>query len=40
MNSAWMDEIVPLLEETKTAMVIIARETDDPDADQAAKMWG
>lgn len=40
MNSAWMDEVVPLLEETKTAMIIIARETDDPDADQSAKMWG
>lgn len=40
MNSAWMDELVPLLEETKTAMVIIARETDDPDADANAKMWG
>lgn len=31
MNSAWMDEIIPLLEQTGTAMVVIARETVDPD---------
>ncbi len=40
MNSAWMDELIPLLEEAQAAMVVIARETLDPDADQAAKMWG
>ncbi len=32
MNSAWMDEIIPLLEETQSAMLVIARETVDPDA--------
>jgi hypothetical protein len=31
-NSAWMDEIIPLLEETQSAMLVIARETVDPDA--------
>lgn len=34
MNSAWMDELVPLLERTRTSMVIIAREMEDPDADK------
>lgn len=40
MNAAWMDELIPLLEETKTAMVVIARETEDPDADPRSKMFG
>jgi len=40
MNAAWMDELVPLLEQTKTAMVVIARETEDPDASPQAKMFG
>lgn len=31
MNSAWMDELTPLLEETKATMIAIARETDDPE---------
>lgn len=40
MNSAWMDELIPLLEEAQAGMVVIARETMDPEADQQAKMWG
>lgn len=40
MNSAWMDELVPLLEATNTAIILIARETEDPDASQSDKMWG
>lgn len=40
MNSAWMDELIPLLEETQTGMVVIARETEDPDADARSKMFG
>lgn len=40
MNAAWMDEIIPILEETEAAMVVIARETDDPDADPRVKAWG
>jgi RecA/RadA recombinase len=32
MNAAWLDELIPLLEETQTTMVIIAREMADPDA--------
>lgn len=32
LNAAWMDELVPLLADTRIALVIIARETDDPDA--------
>jgi RecA/RadA recombinase len=40
MNSWWMDELVPLLEQTKCTMVIIARETEDPEADMWAKASG
>lgn len=36
MNAAWLDELIPLLEETMTSMVVIARETEDPDADPRA----
>ncbi|MDF2697891.1 MAG: recA protein, partial [Labilithrix sp.] len=32
MNAAWLDELIPLLEETRTTMVAIAREIIDPDA--------
>lgn len=32
MNATWMDEITPLLDETGAAMIVIARETEDPDA--------
>lgn len=31
-NAAWLDELVPLLDETKTSMLVIARETEDPNA--------
>lgn len=40
MNAAWCDELIPLLEQTGTAMIIIARETDDPDADPRMKRYG
>lgn len=40
MNSQWMDELVPLLEETRTAFIAIARETEDPEADANARQWG
>ena len=40
MNAAWMDEVVPLLEKAGAGMVVIGREMQDPDADQAAKDWG
>lgn len=40
MNAAWLDELVPLLEDTRTTMVAIARETEDPDADPWAKKAG
>jgi RecA/RadA recombinase len=33
MNAAWLDELVPLLEETRCAFVAIARETDDMEAE-------
>lgn len=31
LNAAWMDELVPLLHDTRCAMVMIAREDIDPD---------
>jgi len=40
MNAQWMDELVPLLEETGTAFVCLTRETDDPDASTQDKMAG
>lgn len=40
LNSAWLDELVPLLEQTGTALSFIARETDDADADIWAKKAG
>jgi RecA/RadA recombinase len=40
MNSAWCDELIPLLEQTGCTMIIIARETADPDADQMSKKFG
>lgn len=40
MNAAWMDELVPLLAATQTAMLVIAREAEDPDADARAKQNG
>jgi recombination protein RecA len=42
MNAAWMDEVIPLLARSGVAMVAIAREMEDPDADQWAKKagWG
>lgn len=32
LNAAWVDELVPLLADTKMAMTMIARETEDPNA--------
>lgn len=40
MNAAWMDELVPLLASTQTAMLVIAREAEDPDADARDKAAG
>jgi RecA/RadA recombinase len=40
MNAVWCDELIPLLEQTGCTMVIIARETDDPDADPRMKKYG
>lgn len=40
LNAAWVDELIPLLADTRMAMVVIARETEDPDADGwSAKTW-
>lgn len=40
MNAQWLDELTPLLEETRTAFIAIARESEDPDADMNDKMAG
>lgn len=43
LNAAWVDELIPLLADTNMAMLIIARETDDPDAgfmDEGIKVGG
>lgn len=40
LQSQWLDELVPLLAKTGTAMVIIAREADDPDASMLDKKYG
>lgn len=40
MNAAWMDELVPLLEHAGAACVAIAREMEDPDANQFARKFG
>jgi recombination protein RecA len=33
LNAAWVDELIPLLADTRMAMVVIARETKDVDAE-------
>lgn len=40
MNAAWCDELIPLLEQTGCAMVLIAREADDPNAPPPRAMPG
>jgi RecA/RadA recombinase len=40
MNAAWMDELVPLLDRTRIAAVLVARESEDPNADVWAKKYG
>ncbi len=40
LNAAWMDELVPLMDRCGCGMLIIARETEDPDADPFMKKFG
>lgn len=40
LNSQWLDELTPLLAHTKTSLVFISRETEDPDADANDKKYG
>lgn len=40
MNAAWMDELVPLLEHARAALLAIAREMVDPDADAMSRRFG
>jgi recombination protein RecA len=40
LNSQWMDELVPLMDDARTAIVIIARETDDSEAGKWTKLAG
>lgn len=39
LQSQWLDELVPLLAETGSGMVIITREADDPNADANDQMY-
>ncbi len=39
LNSAWMDELVPLLYHTNTAMLIIARESENTQAGKYSPGW-
>lgn len=39
LQSQWMDELVPLLARTKTGMIVITREADDPNADARDMMF-
>jgi recombination protein RecA len=34
LNAAWLDEMVPLLDQTGTSMIVIARESENPDQHQ------
>jgi len=40
LNAAWLDELVPLLDGTGTALIFIARESEDVNADANDKKWG
>lgn len=43
LNAQWLDELIPLLAHTGTAMVVVAREAEDPDAgifDEGFKVGG
>lgn len=40
LNSAWMDRLVPLLDDTGCAMVIITREIEDTTADANDRKYG
>lgn len=40
MNAAWMDELVPLIDDCGTSFATIARESEDPNADQWARKFG
>lgn len=39
MNAAWVDELIPLLADTRTAMIVITRETTDANAEPWARDW-
>lgn len=40
LNAAWLDELIGLLADTNCAMVAIARESEDVDADANARKYG
>jgi len=40
LNAQWLDELVPLLNQTGCGLVIVARETEDPEADSMARRYG
>lgn len=40
LNAAWLDELIPLVDDCRTAWLAIVRESEDPDADFWAKKFG
>lgn len=40
LNAQWLDELVPLLHDTNCAILLIARESEDPGADAMDKKFG
>lgn len=39
LNAQWLDELIPLLYHTRTALVFVAREAENPDAGPFEKEW-
>jgi recombination protein RecA len=40
LNAAWLDELVPLMHDTRCAIAFIGRESDDPTADARDRQFG
>lgn len=40
LNAAWLDELTPLMDNSKMSIFLIAREMEDTNADAWAKMYG
>lgn len=40
LNAGWLDELVPLMHRTRCSIILIGRESDDPNADARARQYG